>query len=405
MLSIVQLSDLHFGPKHLDDKVRCLEEVLTFLQDWPADVAAIPGDIYDHALRLEDDAAQQSVRLFSALAERCPLLIVRGNFTHDRASVHLLHYVRGRFPIHVSTEPEALWFTGTEFVTVDPAGSCPPQALALCCTLPYPSSAFLARTRTLGPQALQDLVSCTLTEILRGFAALVTPPDLPRILLFHGAVRGARLTETQHAMGLDIEVARSDIEQAGFHLACCGHLHYPQQLGQLIFYTRGLTHDTFGEEGDKGVWLHTLTGTSVTSEFRPVSSVPQRLFEVDLTENPPFLLPPPWADEPCDVKVRVHLHEEQLATLRTLDLHGLFPHARSLQVERLVIPVIAVRCDAVRHAHSLPEKIRAYMEYTGQPVPSSLLTKAQLLSALDDSADALIAQVQAAFTAHDALTS
>ena len=30
MLSIVQLSDLHFGPKHLDDKVRCLEEVLTF---------------------------------------------------------------------------------------------------------------------------------------------------------------------------------------------------------------------------------------------------------------------------------------------------------------------------------------------------------------------------------------
>jgi predicted MPP superfamily phosphohydrolase len=46
MLSIVQLSDLHFGPKHLDDKVRCLEEVLTFLQDWPADVAAIPGDIY-----------------------------------------------------------------------------------------------------------------------------------------------------------------------------------------------------------------------------------------------------------------------------------------------------------------------------------------------------------------------
>jgi hypothetical protein len=67
--------------------------------------------------------------------------------------------------------------------------------------------------------------------------------------------------------------------------------------------------------------------------------------------------------------------------------------------------VIAVRCDAVRHAHSLPEKIRAYLEYTGQPVPSSLLTKAQLLSALDDSADALIAQVQAALTAHDALTS
>jgi hypothetical protein len=315
--------------------------------------------------------------------------------------VHLLRYVRGRFPIHVSTEPEALWFTGTEFVTVDPAGSCPPQARALCCTLPYPSSAFLARTRTLGPQALQELVSRTLTEILRGFAALVTPPHVPRILLFHGAVRGARLTETQHAMGLDIEVARSDIEQAGFHLACCGHLHYPQQLGPLIFYTGGLTHDTFGEEGDKGVWLHTLSGTSVTSEFRPVSSVRQRVFDLDLTADPPFLLPPPWADEPCDVKIRVQLREEQLATLRTLDVHGLFPQARSLQVERLVAPVMAVRCDAVRRAHSLPEKIRAYLEYTSQPISSSLLAKAQLLSALEDSADTLITQVQAALTAYD----
>src|SRR5712692_6582799 len=131
MLRLVQLSDLHFAPKHLDDKVRCMEEVCTFLQDWPADLAAIPGDIYDHALRLEDDAAQQSVRLLSALAERCPLLIARGNFTHDRAAVHLLRYVRGRFPIHVSTEPEALWFTGTEVVTVDPAGPCPPRAQRL----------------------------------------------------------------------------------------------------------------------------------------------------------------------------------------------------------------------------------------------------------------------------------
>jgi hypothetical protein len=62
---------------------------------------------------------------------------------------------------------------------------------------------------------------------------------------------------------------------------------------------------------------------------------------------------------------------------------------------------MAVRCDAVRRAHSLPEKIHAYLEYTGQPISSSLLAKAQLLSALEDSADALIAQVQATLTAHD----
>jgi len=403
VLKVLQTSDLHFGPKDLADKIRCFEELLATARDWRPDLAAIPGDIYDHALRLEDEAAQASVQLFSALADLCPVLIARGNFTHDRASVQLLQHVRGQSPIHVSTEPEVLWFDGTRFVRhaftdVTPVREdspvSPPGTRALVCTLPYPSSAFLARTQTLSPQHLQDTVSQALARILTGFAAIPTPPDLPRILLFHGTVRGARITETQHLMGMDIELSLGDIERCGFHLACCGHIHYPQCLGTTVYYAGSLSHDTFGEEGDRGAWLHTLDGTRLRSEFLTVSSVPKRVFEVNLSAGTPFLTPPAWSDEVCDVKVRVTVAEDALERARGIDFRVLFPNARALRVERTITPVTAVRCEAVRHAHSLPEKIQAYLEYAARPVSPSLLDKARLLAGVADNADVLIEHVK-----------
>lgn len=407
MLKVLQISDLHFGPKHLVDKIRCFEEVIDTTRAWQADLAAIPGDVYDHALRLDEEAAQASVRLFSALADLCPVLIARGNFTHDRASVQLLRHVRGRYPIHVSTEPELLWFDGARFIpqvppymlqAPDHSPESPRHTQALLCTLPYPSGAFLARTQTRSPQQLQDALSQALTEILTGFTAIPAPPDLPRILLFHGTVRGARITATQHVMGLDVEVALSDIERSGFHLACCGHLHYPQRLGATVFYAGGLTHDTFGEEGEKGAWLHTIEGPDLHAEFHPVSSVPRRLFEVTLSDAAPFLTPPAWSEEVCDVKVRVTVPEDRLASVDTLDFPALFPHARDVQVERMITPVTAVRCEAVRQAQSLPAKIQAYLEYAGHAVSPSLLDKARLLADAEDNADAVIEQVKTGLT-------
>lgn len=407
MLKVLQISDLHFGPKHLADKIRCFAEVIDTARAWQADLAAIPGDVYDHTLRLDEEAAQASVRLFSALADICPVLIARGNFTHDRASVQLLRHVRGRCPIHVSTEPEVLWFDGKHFLpqvlpeTLENPHhrtGYPKDTQALLCTLPYPSSAFLARTQTRSPQQLQDALSQALSQILIGFTAIPSPPDLPRILLFHGTVRGAQITATQHVMGLDVEVALHDIERGGFHLACCGHLHYPQRLGTMVFYAGGLTHDTFGEEGEKGAWLHMIAGPDVHAEFHPVSSVPRRLFEVTLSDAVPFLTPPAWSEEVCDVKVRVTVPEAHLASVNMLDFPALFPNARDVQVERIIIPVTAVRCEAVRQAQSLPAKIQAYLEYAGHAVSPSLLDKATLLADAEDNAEALIEQVKTGLT-------
>ena len=73
MLKVLQTSDLHFGPKDLADKIRCFEELLATARDWRPDLAAIPGDIYDHALRLEDEAAVpvgREVRLMRGLLPR-----------------------------------------------------------------------------------------------------------------------------------------------------------------------------------------------------------------------------------------------------------------------------------------------------------------------------------------------
>ena len=80
--------------------------------------------------------------------------------------------------------------------------------------------------------------------------------------------------------------------------------------------------------------------------------------------------------------------------LREVDSDVVEDLPRALRVERIITPVTAVRCEAVRHAHSLPEKIRAYLEYAARPVSPSLLDKARLLAGVADNADALIEHVK-----------
>jgi len=411
MIKILQMSDLHFQSKHLDDKIRCFEEILDKAMEWKPDLAAVPGDLYDRSLRMEDRAARESARLFGELANLCPILIARGNYSHDRQSVEILRHVKGKYPIHVSTEPEVIWFSPKRppcFVSIplSDLASMPPQVpvsetseMALLFTLPYPSSSFLAALETLGPEALREAVSRAITQIIRGFAAI--PTGLPRILLFHGTVSGCKSSESQHMMGMDIELTLADIEACGFDLVAAGHIHFKQQMGERVFYAGGLTADAFGEDLPKGCWLHMLEkvsnkqGGSLTelhSEFMSVSAVPMRTWDVDLTDSI-FIAPPEWAQEYCDLRVKVKVKEGDLGMIPELPLKQWFPNARNIVVQKDVQLIDSVRCEAVRAAQSLKDKIQVWCEYAKVDPPPGLFRKAELLEAVND-ADEIVKEME-----------
>jgi DNA repair exonuclease SbcCD nuclease subunit len=245
----------------------------------------------------------------------------------------------------------------------------------------------------MGPRALQEAVSEAITQIIFGFSAVETE-DIPRVLLYHGTVRGAQATESQHMMGLDIELTPGDIERCKFDLVCAGHLHYSQQIGRNIFYPGGLCFTSYGDEGRKGAWLQTIENGRLQSDFIQVSAIPMRTFRHDLTADEAFLTPPEWANEVCDVKVQIKVREDEAYKARQGDYRALFPNARSIVTQREVVPAAAVRCETVRQARTLREKVKTYCEFAGIRCTESMLRKADMLGAVDE--QTLIEGVEAA---------
>ena len=397
MIRTAQIADLHFSNNRLDEKVRCFEEALSYIRKANVDIITVCGDVFDHTVRLEDAGAKQAVRLMGLLADIAPVIVLRGNWSHDRSSVEILKHVRGRHEIHVSTDPEVIVFRDGDLPGDSPrlipmplqaaAGINRIPAKGVFFSMPYPGSSFLADKCNHGPSAeeLRVSVSQAITDVVRGFSAVKLDPETPRILLYHGTIHGAQISESQHLMSLDIELTVGDLEACGFDLVSAGHIHMAQKLGSNIFYSGGLTYNSYGEHGDKGVWIHEIKNRQRQSDFFKFSATRMLVFDVDMTDEAfLFLQPPEWSSEVMDVLVRLKIWENELESTNGLDIKPLFPNAKSVTVRREIVRRESVRCEEVRAAHRLVDKIRAYCQFAGIDAPASLMKKAEQLEAVED---------------------
>lgn len=411
-MKLAHLSDLHWSNERLDQKVLAAEQMLAELQNRRPGVIVVAGDTFDHSIRMEEAAARKAAEFFRNMQEIAPVLAIKGNYSHDRDSVEMLELL-GRITVSVEPEVVALGnivgaartydlgrmslqaaLTGG---TIGPGSTIPAEAVFF--TLPYPSQSYLAEVARLSPEEMRVAVSNAITGIIRGFAAVPVHPGVPRILVFHGTVKEAQASETQHAMGMDIELTLGDIDACGFDLVCAGHLHFAQMLRTLtgipVCYPGGSIYGCFGDGGRKGFWEHRLRIRSSESESRRpvvvesehVETRTRQMVIVNLDLNADFVETPPEAAG-ADVQVRVSMTEAQREQLAGMKWAEIFPGS-NVDVRPDIAKVESIRCEEVRTAHTLREKVTAWgkhQETIGDPVPGltdSVLGKADMLEALD----------------------
>ena len=56
--------------------------------------------------------------------------------------------------------------------------------------------------------------------------------------------------------GMDIEVSQDQLALTNADAILCGHIHYPQQMGELIFYAGSIYMNNWGEDHRHGFWIH-----------------------------------------------------------------------------------------------------------------------------------------------------
>jgi len=165
-MRIFHLADCHFSNDRLEHKVAAFEKCLKKMDEvvMTDKIAVLAGDIFDHSLRMEDPGAQEAVRLIGELNSMMPVLMIKGNYTHDRDSVELFDAIPSAYPLITSVRPEVVLVDSMgdiEKVSIEEAvqkhgHDNAPQATFV--TLPYPSYSFVAADQALPPEGLRVAV-------------------------------------------------------------------------------------------------------------------------------------------------------------------------------------------------------------------------------------------------------
>jgi len=246
----------------LTDLARALDYAYTVaVVDGCCDAVVIPGDVFDSA-RPHANEIRVILRAIMLMASKVPVVIVAGNhdISQSPSDATALESLKGLENVFIFERPDTY--------TLDTSAG--PVAL---CLLPYPTRGRLLADQAaadLTPEAVTAAINDGLRALVRGFSAHVSSDMsrdvngsqghahprhvlLPRILLAHGSVDGARVGDQPRSLAHDILLPADAFE--AFDYVALGHIHQAQAVGERAWYSGSLMRNSFGEEHERKGFL------------------------------------------------------------------------------------------------------------------------------------------------------
>ncbi len=380
MVRLLHCADLHFKKSALDDIRRCTEHLLNQASQRNIDLAVVAGDLFDGQVYLEEQVVREAIGFVMSLSHHCPVVILKGTQSHDRESLHVFRTILTCEKVYVADSPcQATIFIGLHGSTINPLSQKP--------TSTKPFNALISFVPPFTPTPGKETPTEDTTLFKRFGDAADSLPDTPHILVGHFTVRGAKVSASQRMIGYDQEVSAEQIFDAVPDLVCLGHIHYPQKIGSCIFYSGSLYRTDFGEDEDKGFWIHDVDANGLQdSEFITVPARKKVVVDIDLTESMdlPELDPSDYSE--CDVRLNMTFRDEQAHMIDMEKIRSLFGRPHSLRIDTRRVRDDAVRWEGIQKARTLREKLTGWAESLDGHgnVPESVLEKADRLENMDE---------------------
>lgn len=233
-MRILASGDHHFDEHgRFDECLRVHRWIADAVRERKPDAFVSAGDIYERASTPDERAAVAD--WLTSIAEVCPVVIAKGN--HDRRrDCELLGRLESRYPIHV-VEGCGVVRIGTTAIAV----------------MAWPSKASLAAMigRPLSGEALEAEARDCMRDVLRGFAGQWAGAT-HRVLLGHWMIDGSETSTGQPLVGAELRVGIEDLALAGAGIVVAGHIHKPQNWGDVV-YTGSPFRTAFGETEEKSI--------------------------------------------------------------------------------------------------------------------------------------------------------
>lgn len=380
MLNIAHFSDLHYSVKNLTEADRCFTAAVDDALSRHIDVAVVTGDSTDHALDLHSPAAAALARQIRRLADRCPVLMLQGTFSHEPPGTLAIFAMLGaRHAVHVAERIEQVLLTDDGHWH-RPACWLADKVLdsdrALFTCVPTVNKASVAAS--VGALSAATAVGEELATLLRGFAPIneqARRQGVATIGLSHGTVFGC-LTETGVPMaGFDHEFTTGALFAAGAQAFMLGHIHRHQaweQDGRWIAYPGSIGRFHYGEEGDKGYLLWEVGAATARCAFIPTPA--RRTIDLVFEGKPDLQAVRAAADsgsvDGACVRVRWSVAEEERGEVDRAELARILAGACEVKLEGRIIPVVRTRASGIARTVHLADKLQAWAAAVGaDPLP------------------------------------
>lgn len=385
-MKILHTADLHLREKDIEEASQCLRFLIGKARDENIDLAIIAGDIFDSRdVKLDSKAAKLAVKTISTLANIAPVAVVLGTNSHDGAAPEVLQYARGAYPVIVAATPiqiKAIKKHSCFYRIENPSNGNPDAIISL---IPQPTKQFF----NVGDiQSSNEAISHGMSGLFAGVGAQADGYSCPHLLVYHGSISGAKLSNQQVLAGMDIEVSTDQLRLSNANIIMCGHLHLPQELPGNVFYSGSIYANNWGEDHKHGFYIHTLEGKKlVSSEFVETPCRKLVRFQHDLTDDfNGYALADRMsleADKAIASFVRLDLTvwQDEAAKIDKETIKQIYLTFGALDVDIRIIrvPRQTVRSESVLKVVTLRDKLIAMAALSNEEVPERILAKADEL--------------------------
>ncbi|MFA5322559.1 MAG: metallophosphoesterase [Smithella sp.] len=255
-MKILHVADIHGRDKDIEEIEKCLNFAVETIFEQAVDLAVIAGDCFDSRdIKLDSRAAKLIIRTVSRLADIAPVVIIKGTESHDGNAPEILQYARGKYPVCVASSPMQIKMVKkhSHFYRMDMPSNGEPDAIITL--IPQATKQFFNQGDI---QQSNENISQALNGLFMGFGAQAEQYPCPHVLVYHGSISGAKLSNQQVMTGMDIEVSVDQLNLANPDIVMCGHIHFPQELPRNVFYSGSIYPNNFGENHKHGFYIHEI---------------------------------------------------------------------------------------------------------------------------------------------------
>jgi exonuclease SbcC len=382
-IKIIHLADIHYSRERKDIVLADLSVVKNSAKKNAVDMIAIAGDIFDSAtLNTASAGFPEFLDAIKELADLAPVCAVYGTPSHDvDNSLDVFPKLTSKYGITI-LEPGQAYFLAPNAGGIFPESEAnrffnKEDRLALIFGIPEPRKKYLLADISAGKDETEEAIRDAMHRLCFLLAAKRQDyRNLPCVVLYHGDIAGSVLQNDQTVeRGTGIAITVDELADIGADYACLGHIHKPQQVGNLPAYYAGSIVKNFGEQHKSGFNLVTVDKGNAAVEridFLDPQNLKIETSDLNSCEFPPGGIAGKrvWLEITCSKEQRVLINaDEELARLRELGA------VEGSRVTISDIPVETVRAAEITEVNTPSKKFEIWAENSSVEYEDTVIKK------------------------------